>query len=507
PHPPPPPRGGGQDYTTPRTSRRKLVLIALPILLLFLIAGGAYATINLTAQKPAQHTALKPGINLDQGQKGLVGWWKLNGNTKDSTPYQDNGTLSSPPPTPTTDRKGVANGGYSFNSNGAWIDMGNPSALRLSGSLTMSAWIKTLSTASNIQGIMTKYYNVTPGRSYRMGLVSGQLTVSLSDDGNDSFSCHKGPTLIDGQWHLVEGVYNATAHTVSLYADGTLLGTCTGMPSSLYNTSKPFQLGTWDPGLADNAFQGSISDVRLYNRALSQADITNLYNSYNSQVNLYSPPGSGNGVNLTAGLIGYWPFNGNARDATPYQNNGTVSGAALTAGHTGRANSAYQFSDSGYINIGNPAAYANVPRAFTYSLWVKPTGVSTYATPLIMGTNVSHTYFGIRANNYGGNLILEYGKPPYDGSNFSTYILSPLSLNIWTMCTITFDGSTLKVYINGAFAFQLASVTLNPTYGGLIFGHQGGGNQETFVGALDNPRVYNRPLSAAEVQALYDLPD
>src|SRR5674476_1530340 len=83
--------------------RRPLVASVGVVILLLIIGAGAYATIggsSLFAPNP---------VNL---QKGLVGWWKMNGNTKDATPYANNGTNNGA--TLTTDRKGVANGAYSF---------------------------------------------------------------------------------------------------------------------------------------------------------------------------------------------------------------------------------------------------------------------------------------------------------------------------------------------------------------------------------------------------------
>ena len=48
----------------------------------------------------------------------------------------------------------------------------------------------------------------------------------------------------------------------------------------------------------------------------------------------------------TNGLVGWWPFNGNANDESGNGNNGTVNGANLTAGKTGISNTAYQFTSA-----------------------------------------------------------------------------------------------------------------------------------------------------------------
>ena len=55
---------------------------------------------------------------------------------------------------------------------------------------------------------------------------------------------------------------------------------------------------------------------------------------------------------LTNGLVAYFPFNGNANDATANGNNGTNYGATLTTNRFGMSNSAFNFNGSSYINVG-----------------------------------------------------------------------------------------------------------------------------------------------------------
>ncbi len=70
------------------------------------------------------------------------------------------------------------------------------------------------------------------------------------------------------------------------------------------------------------------------------------------------------------GLVGYWPFNGNANDQTPNGNNGTVNGATLTTDRFGNNNSAYSFDGiSNYITVMDNNVF-NMQN-FTISTWVK----------------------------------------------------------------------------------------------------------------------------------------
>ena len=76
------------------------------------------------------------------------------------------------------------------------------------------------------------------------------------------------------------------------------------------------------------------------------------------------------------GLIGYWPFNGNANDESGNGNDGTVNGATLTADRFGNANSAYTFGLGNYIQVPYISALDNL-NDFTISLWVKIAGLNS----------------------------------------------------------------------------------------------------------------------------------
>ena len=71
----------------------------------------------------------------------------------------------------------------------------------------------------------------------------------------------------------------------------------------------------------------------------------------------------------TNGLVGWWPFNGNANDESGSGNNGTVNGATLTLDRYGNVNSAYGFSNSN-IEVNHNSLFGfNQNGSFTVSFW------------------------------------------------------------------------------------------------------------------------------------------
>jgi hypothetical protein len=74
----------------------------------------------------------------------------------------------------------------------------------------------------------------------------------------------------------------------------------------------------------------------------------------------------------TNGLVGWWPFNGNANDESGNGNHGTVNGATLTADRNGTANSAYSFDGvSNTITVQNSNSLQFDLKSFSYSFWIK----------------------------------------------------------------------------------------------------------------------------------------
>ncbi|HVV25855.1 MAG TPA: LamG domain-containing protein [Candidatus Saccharimonadales bacterium] len=488
-----------QDNTTWFQKHRKLLLIALPLLALF-IAGSTYAAINLTAQNPPEHSALQPGINLAQGEKGLIGWWKLNGNTKDSTPYQNNAVASGSPPASTTDRKGTPNGAYNITASSS-INVNNPKLP--ASAITVSAWIKPdLNNTAGGQRVINNNWVTTNGSWLLYYYGDGHANFGLYDGSQHNATCPAG-ALQAGQWQLLTGTYDGS--TIKLYLNGTLCSITAAASMTLHTTSG-IQIAN-----AANSDLYAVSDVRIYNRALSQSDITNLYNSYNSQINLYSAPGGG--ADIASGLMGEWNFTGNARDATPYSNNGTVSGATLTADRFGNANRAYSFGPNTKIDLADTAAL-NPTTALTISAWIYPTALANATNYNIFAKQVWGSKLGYRLALFGNTtcanlncLAIGVGDGTHQ-TETGTSGVDITGLNQWYMVTGVFAAGTLKLYLNGSLAYTTTTpvTSIAPSGTGADIGAHNPGS-EYFAGKIDDVRLYNRALSAADIQALYNLAD
>ena len=211
-------------------------------------------------------------------------------------------------------------------------------------------------------------------------------------------------------------------------------------------------------------------------------------------------------ANLQTGLVGYWPFCGNANDESGNGNNGTVNGATLTTDRFGNPNSAYSFdSVDDYLTIDSNNnqldLYGNC--CITISGWINIEDTNNqYGIFTNSGYNVNHQQYALKvdANNklyfLSGNGLFEA-----NGINYST---SSVESNQWTHTAVTYDGSTLKLYLNGNLEFENQIIDYFPESPSetVFIGNSWGANNELFPGDIDDLAVWNRALTPSEIQQL-----
>ena len=426
-------------------------------------------------------------VRVGQAENGLIGQWLFNGNLNDSSPYGNNavasGTMSY-----TTDRQGQANGALNFanTTNSVAAQIGNGTYFGGNNPLTAMAWVDVSSASSG------PVFGVSATSGWNMPFLSLNGLTAYGWIYNNSQLSY---TLTPG-WHSLAITYNPSGSgTTIFYVDGQQVATGSGQYSASGSTDyfTTNISGAKPAGVNQYLINTAISDVRAYSTALSGTQIASIVGTYRSQIS---------GSSLMSGLMGYWPLDGNAKDMTPYGNNGTVSGAILTSGINGLVNGAYSFNgSSNYIDLPIQPTYS----ALTVSLWFKATSLSTGANPRLLANNhtdVDNQGFELEINNGGSNGFFAVGNGTSFGSATWNDNLTP---GVWYNYVGVYTGSEVYAYINSV---QVASVAYA---GGALdtggydvnIGRDPQYVGDYFDGSISNVRIYNRALSASEVEALY----
>jgi gliding motility-associated-like protein len=209
--------------------------------------------------------------------------------------------------------------------------------------------------------------------------------------------------------------------------------------------------------------------------------------------------------NLQNGLVGYWPFCGNANDESGNGNNGTVNGAALTTDRFGNANNSYYFSSAGCATrIDAQVNTSSIQTGLTISIWVLRVGDGCIS-PRILEFWPAANPNGPGMAQWGwGNGFNTIGIGSTTSSGFGCYAGIPVGgNNIWYNIVYTNDGTTGKFYKDGVLISTLASNGNPILAGSAAFGRMNHPAYDNLNGKLDDIGVWNRALTQQEIQQLY----
>jgi hypothetical protein len=193
---------------------------------------------------------------------------------------------------------------------------------------------------------------------------------------------------------------------------------------------------------------------------------------------------------------------GDVHDSSPYQNHGAfeiAGGPVWTEGRFGFGLSC-DGDDDMIVVPGNSSL--QLTNGMTIAVWVRPAVTPTGWQHVVAKQNGATIAYYLAANS---SL-----NTPFSGFNIAGEWRSAgggnqLAAGVWTHLTSTYDGSTLRLYVNGqsiqSLVFNLPLETSgDPLHiGGNLFG-------ENFAGAIDELRIYNVALDPSQVSAIVEEP-
>ncbi len=202
----------------------------------------------------------------------LIGWWKLDETSgltaEDSSDFGNDGTL----PEMTGDEwtNGIVGGALDFDGTNDYVSVPNSSSLQITSALTMAGWIKAEGWGSGTDVDIIARKGEDNPNNYQLSIADGLATLYLDDGDGSGF---RGDTLLNtGQWYHIAATWDGT--TVRIYVDGVLDNDPPDSRGGPIDTdTRAFYIGGRS---GTDLLDGILDDVRLYNRALSEAEIQNL---------------------------------------------------------------------------------------------------------------------------------------------------------------------------------------------------------------------------------------
>lgn len=455
----------------------------------------------------------KPVNNL-----GLTAYWSFNEGVAniahDFSGNGNNGTLTNSP-TWSTGRLGKA---LAFDGGDDYIQIpdavfGNypTSGNTSSYDRTFSVWFKTTTGGVILGQTDGAAPNTTPSAYVPV------LYIANSGTAYGSMFWHNSTTnqnvsssgYNDGKWHHLVNTY-ASGGLESLYIDGSLVDSQT-QDQYGYTGDYSYFLGTgfgntW-AGLTNayNYFNGSLDEMRVYNRSLSLAEVTTLYRQGQALV------GGNETTRLTDGLVGYWPFNGkdvswtSGTAGTAYDRSGLGNDGALTnmtqstAVAQGRMGQAISFDGADdYVSVADNSNL-DLTADFTIATWFKTISVDALDGIYAKGSGAVQLSFGGFGGPQGFTICNNQVTCPF--ADQGTY-----TPGVWQHVAATRQGNNWSLYVNGEYIMSTTnSTSIGNTSASLVVGYDNAASGRYFNGYFDDYRIYNRALSATEIKQLYNL--
>ena len=216
------------------------------------------------------------------------------------------------------------------------------------------------------------------------------------------------------------------------------------------------------------------------------------------------------------GLVGWWPFNGNANDESGNGNHGKVNGAILSEDRNGKQNSAYSFDGVlNHIRIINSNTLNN--KSVSINGWFITTNLATddfkgakgivskwWQSPSVCNENYNAYLICLTKPFNENQTVLGAATDFYAGNSFTS---NTIYEGKWTHFVFTHNNLIGgKLYINGILVnSNNVKGEICSSINDLIFGAdiENGNIYRNFNGQLDDIAIYNRALTEAEIQSLY----
>ncbi len=422
--------------------------------------------------------------------------WNLDENTgssaNDTSGNSNTGTLSSSP----TWSPGKYSSGLTFDSAGSQnVNIADDPDLDFAGSdsFTFEVWFNH-APATATDGILNKYAAITFGGYEIYMEADGDITCGIDGDPT-SFPQYSvtstAATYDDSRWHQVTCVKSGSS-TLSLYIDGIFI-TSTAISSIDLTNDRPFTLGAATNG---SYWNGGLDHLVVYRTARTQAQVSYDYNrgrplawwkydecqgttaydsSGNSSNNGTITPGDSSGNNDTAGTCV-------SGTSTEMWNNGA----------TGKLNASLDFDGTNdYVAGPNLAETA----AGSIAFWLKADTLDNEIFSNGVVGNLTMSLYLLSTGFINFDL--------HDGDFQTATTLSGITTGTWNHFVATWNGTTIQLYLNGKPGTAVSQGSPGTVTSGWEFGRSPiTGAFGYYDGQLDDVRVYNYALSAAQVKKL-----
>ena len=352
-------------------------------------------------------------------------------------------------------------------------------------SFSFACWIKiTGNLYSNGCGLISaNQYNAT-GVGLYINNSTKKIHIHMCYNGTEQeWTATKMAPIQNNVWYHVTYTYNEIGRQMTIYINGVNVDYTTANNVWVTRNEK-ISIGRGSQGGWGYTLPGFMNDVRIYDHCLSPKEVKE----------------------LSRGLVLHYKLdnllNNKIYDCSGYLNNGTITGNLQINNDSPRYNYSTLFNTAKIFT--NKDIFFDVNNKISISLWIYPIsnnisilGSTQWQFQLRLNTN-NKLYFN-QWNSSGGDSL-------YNTS------VNNITLNTWTHICYTWDGTNMKLYINGIndsnFTYKNGNTHRTGNLlniGGDIYNANTGGSKY-FNGSISDVHIYATTLSEEDIKELYNTP-
>jgi hypothetical protein len=477
---------------------------------------------------------------------GLIGWWRLD--EGQGSIGNDVSGIGSHAPIPSgvtwTDGylgKTILSTNLAANRINLSSFVGNFSQIS-QASFSVCCWFRFTNT-TNAQPLLTIQQATSTNQCLhilkRESTNPNANLITFAFYSNDS---HSTTAITDNKWHHFAGTYDYNSGTGTgtrkIYIDGVLETTATSV-APLNFTPNEMSIGYVNFS-GPTVLEGSINDMRIYNRALNASEVSTIYglgsgdisklissninttgrntsSLINKSVSLVNNFGlvDVNGMNISAqqptradSLVGWWPLNEGVGLNTfdrGGKNYTATANSTISWTNDSYIGTAISLTGTRFLQTSNVISTTDlkISNAFTVCCWAKSATTTWNAYGMLFTNRVpfqNNMTFNIHPDQ--GNTAIYF----YSSSGGTPYIVQSAripDITAWNHYTGTYDGTNLRLWINGTAEPVITAMPTPSTINAPIYiGVDSGNTARLFNGSITDCRIYNTALNQQEIMSI-----
>jgi cell division protein FtsB len=346
----------------------------------------------------------------------------------------------------------------------------------LEDELTVTGWLYRNESSSGIEQVFEALTNVW--EIFLETQTSSGNTLEFNHSGEKKFTIRSEAIPKEEWFHFATVIDNEKQ---AIYINGELVSSVSHTGSLEITTA--FRIGRDYEGKIQY-WDGAMDDFRIYGRGLNEYEVEALYKDTSDM------------IDLSAGLVGHYPFSGDSNDHSGNENHLENHGATMVIDRFGMEDSAYSFDGQSNYLITD---IENRIGDFSLSLWAKAanTEQSRYRSVINIHDKTPGSRDTCQIHTSGGR----YPTYQFFSSNPESFALVTQE---WQHLAVTVLGNVIRFYENGerVYSQELEGGDAN-SFSNIIVGKNRHGDRK-YHGNIDDVYVYNRAINDAEVARLFD---